>query len=359
MILELIDGFFGLITFRASLAAIISFLICIILGPKIIAFLRSRKVGERAEKGDSTRLDRILSKKNGIPTMGGIFMIASILLSISLLGNLSNPALWVLLFTLTALCLLGAYDDYLKLTGKIRKGIPLRHKLWLQLLVGLTAGFMLTFIMLKRDPDVATTIFVPIFSGLKIDLGVLFPVFVAFVIVACSNAVNITDGLDGLAAGCLAIATLAYTIIAYVAGRVDWTGYLEIPYVSTSAEFAVCGAAILGACMGFLWFNCHPAQIFMGDSGSLALGGSLGLIACITKQELLIFLVGGIFVIEVLSSLLQIVYFRLFGRRILSIAPLHHHFQFQEIPETKITQRFWIIAIILAVASLATLKLRY
>lgn len=360
MLLELIqDGFFKLITLRAALAAILAFLMCILLGPRIIAFLKSKKIGEKVEKKDSEKLDTILSHKRGTPTMGGIFIITSIVFGILICGNFNNPANYTLLFVVISLCILGAYDDYLKLTGKNKKGLKLHIKLLCQIAIGIIAGVWITLILMHKDFYVSTNLYIPIFSNIKIPLDTFYPFFVMFVIVACSNAVNITDGLDGLAAGCLAMATLAYAIIAYIVGRVDFTEYLEIPYVRTSAEVTVFSASMLGACIGFLWFNCYPSQIFMGDSGSLPLGGALGLIACITKQELLIFLVGGIFVIEILSTLIQVISFRLFGKRVFLIAPLHHHYQFKNIQEPKITIRFWIVAAILALASLAILKLKY
>jgi phospho-N-acetylmuramoyl-pentapeptide-transferase len=359
MLLEIIRGdFFGLITFRGILSAIVAFIICILFGGKIIAYLSAKNIKERIEKNDSPKLDNILANKKNTPTMGGIFLVGAILISFGLTGNFGNPICWILIFVLVSLCLLGVYDDYLKLTGKSKKGIDLWSKLLLQVAIGLIAGYMAFFILKIRDPVPASILYFPMLSGLKIDLGNLYPFFVMLVIVSCSNAINITDGLDGLAVGCLAIASLSYAIIAYIAGRIDFTEYLGMPYVRTSAEVTVFCTTIVGACLGFLWFNCYPAQVFMGDSGALSLGGALGLVACITKQEMLIFLVGGVFVIEILSTLIQIISFRLFHRKVFLIAPLHHHYQFKNIPEPKITQRFWILAIILAVASLATLKLK-
>jgi len=358
MLLELFgDGFTKLITFRAVAAAVIAFLICLLLGAKIITFLKAKKIGENVEKNDSKKLDSILKCKTGTPTMGGIFIVASIVVAILVCMNLKNPITYLLLYVIISFCVLGIYDDYLKLSGKNKKGINLFTKLFLQVAIGLIAGFCLKEILIKTDPLVATNVYLPMANNTKISLDIFYPFFVMFVIVASSNAVNITDGLDGLSAGCLCIAAFAYTIIAYIAGRSDFTAYLDIPYVRTSAEVTVFSASIVGACLGFLWFNCHPAQIFMGDSGSLPLGGILGIIACVTKQEFLIFLVGGVFVVEILSTLIQIISFRFFGKRVLLIAPLHHHYQFKNIPETKIVTRFWITAIILVIASLAMLKL--
>ena len=360
MLLEMLgDGFFRQIIFRAVLAAIMAFLMSILLGPRLISYLKKKKIGEKVEKSDSPRLDSIMSGKKDTPTMGGVFVCLAIVFGILICGNFNNPVTYLLLFTVVALCLVGGYDDYLKLSGKSKKGMTLWVKLLCQMAIGLGAGIFLMIILRDKDPKWATHLYFPVF-GDGVDLGTYgYPFFVMFIIVSCSNAVNITDGLDGLAAGCLVIATLAFAIIAYTAGRIDFTKYLDIPYLRTSAEVTVFATTMLGACIGLLWFNCYPAQVFMGDSGSLPLGGAIGLIACVTKQELLILLVGGVFVIEVLSSLLQILSFRLFGkRRIFLIAPLHHHYQFKGMSETKITLRFWIVAAILALASLATLTLR-
>lgn len=344
------------ITLRAAMAGITAFATCLVLGPRVIAWLRARKVGERVEKEDSRRLDELMRQKKGTPTMGGVFIVAAILLSVLLFGNFANPALGVLLLVLVGLGAVGAADDYLKLSGRSRTGMRMRTKLLLQVAVSLAAGLGLMAALRASDPQAATKLFTP-FGG-SWDLGLFYPAFVALVLVATTNAVNITDGLDGLAGGCLGISTFAYAVIAYVVGRVDFSAYLELPYVKASAELPVFCTAMLGAVLGFLWFNSHPAQVFMGDSGSLPLGGALGLVACATKQELLLFLVGGVFVIEAFSSLLQILSYKATGRRVFLIAPLHHHFQFRGLPETKITLRFWIVAAVMAVSSLALLKIR-
>jgi phospho-N-acetylmuramoyl-pentapeptide-transferase len=349
-------GFAEGITLRAALAGIAALFLVLLLGPRVIAWLRARKVGERVEKDDSKRLDALMKAKQGTPTMGGVFVVAAILASLALFGNFRNPVVCLLVFTLAGLGTLGAVDDYLKLSGRSRSGMRMRTKFWLQMAVSFAAGAGLHAALLHADPQVASRLYIP-FDG-HLELGWFYPAFVMIVIVATTNAVNITDGLDGLAGGCLGISVFAYAIVAYVAGRVDFSGHLELPYVRSSAELTVFCTAMLGAVIGFLWFNSHPAQVFMGDSGSLPLGGALGVVACATKQELLLFLVGGVFVIEAGSSLLQILSFKLTGRRLFLIAPLHHHFQFRGLPETKITLRFWIVAALLAVSSLALLKLR-
>src|SRR6185436_4719877 len=307
-------------TLRAALAGIVAFGACILLGPRVIRWLRARKVGERIEKDDSKKLDALMSGKAGTPTMGGIFIVAAILASVGLFADLTNPVILVLLFTLLSLGALGAVDDYLKLSGKRKGGMRMKTKFLLQMAISVAVGVGLHMALVRTDPQLASQLFVP-FVG-PINLGhVLYPWFVMVVIVATTNAVNITDGLDGLAGGCLGISTFAYALIAYVVSRVDYSRYLGLPYVSGSAEVAVFCSAMLGATLGFLWFNSHPAQVFMGDSGSLPLGGALGVVACATKQELLLFLVGGVFVIEAGSSLLQILSFKTTGRRIFSIAP--------------------------------------
>ncbi len=343
-------------TLRAAMAGVLAFAASLLLGPRVIAWLRARKMGEQTEKQDSRQLDQMMKDKNGTPTMGGVFIVAAILVSVAIFGNFSNPVLWVLLGVTVGLASVGAVDDWLKLSGRCKTGMRMRTKFLLQVVIGLVAGMGLHAALARTDPVPATRLYIP-FDG-SIDLGAFYPVLVMLVIVATTNAVNITDGLDGLAGGCLGISTFAYAVIAYIVGRVDFSRYLELQYVSSSAEITVCCTAMLGATVGFLWFNTHPAQVFMGDSGSLPLGGALGLVACATKQELLLLLVGGVFVIEAGSSLLQIASFKLTGRRVFRIAPLHHHFQFCGLPETKITLRFWIVAAVMAVASLSLLKLR-
>ena len=344
-------------TLRAALAGLVAFGACLLLGPRVIAWLRAKKVGENVAKDDSKRLDEIMKGKNGTPTMGGVFVVMAILISLSLFADLSNPVLWVFVFTLVTLGGLGAVDDYLKLSGKCKSGMRMRTKLFLQIAISVAVGALLHMALVRTDGALASKLFIPLIG--PVNLGhLMYPWFVMMVIVATTNAVNITDGLDGLAGGCLGISTFAYMAIAYVVSRVDYSKYLGLPYVSGSAEVAVFGAAMLGATLGFLWFNTHPAQVFMGDSGSLPLGGALGLMACATKQEMLLILIGGVFVIEAGSSLLQILSFKMTGKRIFKIAPLHHHFQFLGLPETKITLRFWIVAAVMAVSSLALLRVR-
>lgn len=346
------------LTLRAALAGLFSFGVSLALGPAVIAWLRERRVGEKVEKGDSRALDELMRSKRGTPTMGGVFVVAALLGSVLLFGNFSNPVLWILCLLVALLGALGAVDDYLKLSGRSRSGMRMFPKLVAQVVIAAAAAAALQMVQLamERDPALPGRLFLP-FGG-SIDGGPFYWLFVTGVIVSTTNAVNITDGLDGLAGGCLGLSTFAYAVIAYLVGRVDFSTYLEIPYVRTGAELTVFCTAMLGATMGFLWFNAHPAQVFLGDSGSLPLGGALGLVACATKQEVLLLLVGGVFVIEAFSSLLQIVSYKMTGRRVFLIAPLHHHFQFRGLPESRITMRFWIVAAMMAVASLALLKVR-
>lgn len=347
------------ITFRAAFAGIFAFLFCIIIGPIIIRALKAKKISERTDKKDSELLIKIHQGKSSTPTMGGVIILISIITAVVLFGKLNNIfVVYAILLTL-GLGLIGFFDDYIKLTSPKQHGISKATKFFSQFLLGLAVGFGLWHYFTNSNNKYlleATQLYIPLFKT-TLELGWFYPVFVALVITASSNAVNLTDGLDGLATGCLVMAALGYSVMIYVVGRVDYTKYLEIPYVPGAGEVTVFSAALVGAGLGFLWFNCYPAQIFMGDTGAVALGGALGFIAVCAKQELLLFLVGAIFVIETLSVILQVISFRGWGKRIFKIAPLHHHFQFSGLEENKITVRFWIIAAILALLSIALLKI--
>ena len=342
------------ITFRAAAAAIVAFVACILLGPPVIAWLTRKKIGERTEKGDSRVLSDLHRKKAQTPTMGGFFVLLAVVIAALLCSHVFNPFVLATLYVVISLGIVGFYDDYIKLTAVHKKGLSIRVKLGFQIAIGAIVGFELWYYGRGVMPDV-TVLYVPILKK-TIDLGALYPLFVTLVIVASSNAVNITDGLDGLAIGCIIIATLTFAAICYLAGRADFSRYLGIPYVSGVGELTVVCAAIVGAGMGFLWFNAHPAQVFMGNTGALPLGGALGMIAVCAKQEIILFLVGAIFVIETLSVIIQIITVRGWNYRFFKIAPIHHHFQFLGLHETKITIRFWIVAAIFALLSLATLK---
>ena len=341
---------FRYITFRTIYASLTAFLICFLLGPWMIRKLAEMQVGQYIrDDGPQTHLD-----KAGTPTMGGTLIIVSIVASILLWSDLTNFYVWITLFVVIGYGLVGFIDDYLMQVKKQSKGLGVRGKLALQGIIALIAGFLVYI-----SPDFSTQITIPFFKNVSPDFGWGYIIFAAFVIIGASNAVNLTDGLDGLAIGPVIIAATAYMIFAYVAGHVKIANYLQINYVPGSGELVIFCGAIAGSGMGFLWFNAYPAQIFMGDVGSLSLGAFLGTVAVITKQEILLALVGGLFVIEALSVIFQVSFFKMTsGKRIFRMAPLHHHFELKGWPEPKVIVRFWIIAIALALLAMSTLKLR-
>ncbi len=344
---------FRYITFRAGMAAVTTFLFCVILGPFFINKLRDLKVREIAKRDDCPTLHQFQAAKEGTPTMGGIFIIGSILFSMLLWGNLSNPYICLTLFTCVWLAVLGAVDDYIKLSRKGQRGLTRRSKLIWQVMIGCFVGSYVYF-----NPGTSTKLSIPFLKTLILNLGVFYVPFVALIVVGTSNAVNLTDGLDGLAIGCVLVVSLTLGILSYITGHAVISEYLFIPFVAGSGELAVFCAAITGASLGFLWFNCYPASVFMGDVGSLSLGGTLGVIAVLIKKELLLVIAGGIFVVEALSVIMQVTSFRLWNKRIFKVSPLHHHLQLSGWKESKIIIRFWIIAIILALITLTTLKIR-
>ncbi|OQB10866.1 MAG: Phospho-N-acetylmuramoyl-pentapeptide-transferase [Candidatus Omnitrophica bacterium ADurb.Bin205] len=344
---------FRYITFRAAMAALTSFVISLLLGPYVIRKLKSLKVGEKINKGDSAALDILHHSKKDTPTMGGILILVAIVFSTLIWADIFNKYIWVVLFSTIWLGITGFIDDYLKQTKKNAKGLTAKTKLISQALLGLILGivFLLYFqSSLKLD--------IPFLKNVALDLNGLYIIFVILVIAGTSNAVNLTDGLDGLAIGIVVMVALAFSVLCYVSGHIRLSEYLLVPFISGSGELTVFCASILGAGLGFLWFNCYPASIFMGDVGSLALGGALGTVALLIRKELLLVMVGGIFVLEALSVILQIGSFRLTKKRIFRIAPLHHHFQFLNWPENKVIVRFWIIAGLLAIMTIVTLKVR-
>ena len=341
---------FRYITFRTIYASLTAFLICFLLGPWMIRKLGRMQVGQyiRDEGPESHQ------QKAGTPTMGGTLIILSVTLATLLWADLTNYFIWIVLIVLVGFGTIGFIDDYLMQVKKKNKGLTARGKLGLQTVLALATGALVVI-----SPNFTTQVTVPFFKQFSPDLGWWYIVFSAFVIVGASNAVNLTDGLDGLAIGPVIIASVTYMIFAYVAGHVKIAEYLQINYVARSGEIAVFCGALAGAGLGFLWFNAYPAQVFMGDVGSLSLGGSLGAVAVITKQEILLALVGGLFVMEALSVIFQVSFFKVTkGRRIFRMAPLHHHFELKGWPEPKVIVRFWIIAIALALISMSTLKLR-
>ncbi len=341
---------FRYITFRTIYASLTAFLICFFLGPWVIRRLRYLQVGQYIrEEGPQSHY-----QKAGTPTMGGLLIIFSIVASTLLWTDLTNGYIWLILFITVSYGLIGFIDDYLMQVKKRNKGLSAKGKFLLQTAIAF-AGATAVFAW----PEADTRLTVPVFKAISPDLGLWYIPFAALVIVGTSNAVNLTDGLDGLAIGPVIIASVAYMIFTYVTGHIEIANYLQIPYVADSGEISVFCGILAGAGLGFLWFNTYPAQVFMGDVGSLSLGGAIGTVAVVAKQEILLILVGGLFVIEVLSVIFQVGFFKMTnGKRIFKMAPLHHHFELKGWPEPKVIVRFWIIAIILALLSLSTLKIR-
>jgi len=335
------------------MAALTSFFISILLGPLLIKILTRLKFGENIRKEDSAKLFELHSKKQDTPTMGGILILAAILLATFLWADIFNRYVLLVLFSTVWLGATGFIDDYLKHIRKQSKGLTAAAKFTSQILLGLILGAVL---LAFRNNN--TMIDIPFLKNASLELGIFYILFVIIVITGSSNAVNLTDGLDGLAIGSVIMVALAFSVLSYVSGNIKFSNYLLIPYILGSGELTVFCASILGAGLGFLWFNCYPASVFMGDVGSLALGGALGTTALLIRKEALLVVVGGIFVLEALSVILQVVFFRLTKKRIFKIAPLHHHFQFLGWPESKVIVRFWIVAILLALFTLVTLKIR-
>ena len=341
---------FRYITFRTIYASLTAFLVCFLIGPWVIRRLKELQIGQYIqEDGPETH-----HSKAGTPTMGGILILTAIVTSSLLWTDLTNGYVWIVLLIVCGYGLIGFTDDYLMLIKKRNKGLTARAKFLGQVILAAVAG-----LLLYMDPDFDTRVTIPFFKEISPDLGWGYIVFAIVVIVGASNAVNLTDGLDGLAIGPTVIAAGTYMVFAYVAGHTKLADYLQINYVAGSGELTILCGAIAGAGLGFLWFNTYPAQIFMGDVGSLSLGGALGTVAVVTKQEILLVIVGGLFVIEALSVIFQVGFFKMTnGGRIFKMAPLHHHFELKGWPEPKIIVRFWIIAIALALISMSTLKLR-
>lgn len=348
-----IFNLFRYITFRASMAAIFAFLISLLFAPAVIRAIKRLQIGENVRKEDSEKLYELHSKKQGTPTMGGILILLAVFSSVALWADVFNKYIILALFSTLWLGITGFVDDYLKQVKKKSKGLSATAKFASQIVLGLVLG-----IVFFSNPQMSTKLDVPFLKGISLELGIFYIFLSALVITGSSNAVNLTDGLDGLAIGCVIMVAFAFSVLSYVSGNINFSNYLLIPYIKGSGELTVFCASIIGAGLGFLWFNCYPASIFMGDVGSLALGGALGTVALLIKKELLLGIVGGIFVLEALSVILQVTSFRLTKKRIFKIAPLHHHFQFLGWPENKVIVRFWIIAGLLALLTIVTLKIR-
>jgi phospho-N-acetylmuramoyl-pentapeptide-transferase len=346
---HIVFNVFRYITFRTAMALVTALILSLCLGPWMIRKLRERQIGETI-RADGPERHRI---KAGTPTMGGLLIVGSLAASVLLWGNLGNRLVWIALIMTVALAAIGVYDDWLKL--RTRRPLKIRQKFVAQLVVGLALGVYLHAVPTE---GVTAQLSVPFVKDWVPDLGLAYILFVALIVVGASNAVNLTDGLDGLAMGPVIVAALALGVLAYLAGHARLSEYLYILKVKGAGELTVFCGALMGASIGFLWFNAHPAEVFMGDVGSLALGGSIGTLAILSKSELLLPFIGGLFVIEAGSVILQVASFRLTGRRIFRMAPLHHHYELMGWHENKVVIRFWILAVLLALLALTTLKLR-
>jgi phospho-N-acetylmuramoyl-pentapeptide-transferase len=354
-------------TFRTAAAAITALFLCLALGPWLIAKLREFQIGQYIrEEGPKSH-----QKKAGTPTMGGILIIISIVIPTLLWANLVNPYVWIAMFSLVSFGLIGFWDDYAKVRRKQNEGLTVKQKFALQVLAALLVGFML--LTLHAQKAYSTSMNVPFFKSFKPDLlidamlrnwytyplaFVFFFAFMILVIVGSSDAVNLTDGLDGLAIGLMLIASFAMTALTYVTGHAQFAQYLDLARLPGAAELTIFCSSMVGASLGFLWYNAHPAEIFMGDVGSLALGGALGVVAVLIKQEVLLIFIGGVYVIEALSVILQVGSYKLRRKRIFKMAPIHHHFEQLGWEESKIITRFWIAGLVMALFALTTLKLR-
>ncbi len=349
---------FSYISFRAICAGITAFLISVVFGNFVIRKLISLKFGQPIRTAAEVhKLYELHGSKKGTPTMGGILLVGSILVSTLLWAKPENPFIWLVLFSTVFLGGIGFYDDWLKVSKKNSDGISSRLKFFLQCL--LAGIFTLFFLTNPKLSATAQQLFIPFFKEpLLLGMGGLTFVFYLLVLVGTSNAVNLTDGLDGLATGCTATVAATYAVLVYVAGNIKTATYLQVPFVPYAGELAVLCVALLGACLGFLWWNAHPARVFMGDTGSLAIGGMLGAVAICCKQELLLVIVGGVFVMEAMSVILQVASFKTTGRRIFKMSPIHHHFELSGWKENTVIVRFWILSVLFALIGLATLKLR-
>ena len=349
---------FQYITFRSAIAAILALIISFILGPIIINHLRKNQIGEQIRKhGPQTHYS-----KEGTPTMGGLIILLAIILPTLLFADIYNPFVQILVISTIWMGLIGFIDDYLKSIKKLKKGLVAKYKLAGQIAIGLIITFWIYNTPAWDNFRTVTSI--PFLKDTVVDFGLLYPLMIVLVVTATSNAVNLTDGLDGLAAGLLAISFSVFSIIAYVSGRVDFSDYLNIIYLPGAGELTIFTASCVGACLGYLWFNSSPAEVFMGDTGSLSTGSALGTLAILLKKEFLLIIIGGLFVAEAISVILQVGYYRYTknkygeGKKLFLMAPFHHHFELKGLPESKVVIRFWIIGLLLALLTITTFKIR-
>ena len=349
---------FEYITFRAGISAIAALIVSFIVGPWVIHILHKNQIGEEIRpSGPKTHM-----KKKGTPTMGGVIILMAVLLPTLLFSKLNSPLIQMIVFSIVWMGLIGFLDDYLKVVKRLKIGLIARYKMAGQVMLGCIVSYWI--LQLSEFSIINTKTTVPFLKNVELDLGLIYPLMVILVITGTSNAVNLTDGLDGLAAGLLAICFTVFSAIAYISGRVDFSNYLNIIYIPGAGELAIFTSAMAGACIGYLWFNSSPAEVFMGDTGSLSTGAALGTVAVLLKKEFLLFIIGGVFVWEAVSVIIQVLYFRwtkIFtgeGKRFFKMAPIHHHFELAGWPETKVVVRFWIIGLLLALFSLTTFKVR-
>lgn len=342
---------FSYLTLRAILSTLTALLIAILIGPTMIRWLQQMQIGQTVrDDGPQSHLS-----KSGTPTMGGVLILAAILTSCILWADLTNKYVLVTLFVVVSFGILGFVDDYRKVVRKDPKGLIAKWKYFWQSIIALVVAF---FLYSTTTMESETQLIVPFFKDVVPQLGLMYLVLSYFVIVGTSNAVNLTDGLDGLAIVPVILVAGAFAIFAYATGNANFSSYLNIPFIPMTSELVIVCTAIVGAGLGFLWFNTYPAQVFMGDVGSLALGATLGILAVLVRQEIVLFIMGGIFVAETLSVILQVWSFKTRGKRIFRMAPIHHHYELKGWPEPRVIVRFWIISLILVLVGLATLKLR-
>ena len=352
--LQQFDSFFGVfryLTLRTMLSILTALFLSLLFGPYLIRLLGRFQIGQHVrDDGPQSHLS-----KAGTPTMGGMLIVLVIAITTLLWGELSNPYLWVALLTTCAFAVVGWYDDFLKISRRNSKGLSARAKYLAQSAVALTAA---GYLYANAQTAAQTALLLPFFKTFTLELGAFYLLTTYLVVVGSSNAVNLTDGLDGLAIMPTVLIAGALIIFAYVSGNIRFSVYLALPFIPGTGELCVFCASIVGAGLGFLWFNTYPAQVFMGDIGALALGAALGIVAVIVRQELVLFVMGGVFVLETVSVILQVASFKLTGRRIFRMAPIHHHFELKGWPEPRVIVRFWIISVILVLTGLTTLKLR-